>query len=208
MNIKTLLLVYKERDEEFFTHLKSLIDTKDDNETGIVGVEDGSVRVFKCPESQWLTHKANGRADKLADKVLFIDDINGISLKDCVYNEYGISYGPIDQRHFAIIVDEKYHWRVEKYAEFQSKLKQLVNDAEVTSVDAIPRIKEAKRNMKDNKPFAALGILCPLANIPTAIIYAKDMEEVKKNEKALRSQMLYYAINKVYFEELDHFMKS
>ena len=205
---KSLLIVYKERDEEFFSHLKQLIDAHDDHDGSIVGIEDGSVRVMRCPESQWLTHKANGRADKLADKVLFIDDINGISLKDCVYNEYGISYGPIDQRNFAIIVDEKYHWRVEKYAEFQSKLKQLVNDTEITSVDAIPRIKEAKRNMRDNKPFAALGIICPLANIPSAIIYAKDLEEVKKNEKALRSQMLYFALNKVYFEELDHFMKS
>ncbi len=203
---KSLLIVYKERDEEFFTHLKGLIDAQDDHNGSIVGIEDGSVRVMRCPESQWLMHKAKGNTDKLAEKVLFIDDIKGVSLTNYVFNQFGIAYGAMDQRQYAIIIDEKYPWDEMEYAIFQSDLKRFVSNSEVASVDAIKGIKSAKRNMKDNKPFAALGIICPLANIPTAILYAKDLEDVKKNEKALRSQMLYYAINRVYLEELDSFI--
>lgn len=202
-----LLIVYKEKDEEFFKHIKGLIESKDDNEKGIVGVEDGTVRVMKCPEKTWLLHKANGRENKLPQKILFIGGIKGISLKNYSYNEHGIAYGPINQNHYAIAIDEKYQWDELDYTSFQLELKRLTNNASITEIDAFKGKERSKRNMKDNSPFASLGLLLPSAFIAAGVLYAKDAKEAIKNAKILRSQMLYFAVTKVYFEELDKFMK-
>ena len=211
MKVKSLLIVYKDKDEEFFKHLKGLIDSKDDDQNGCVGVEDGTVRVFKCPEKQWLKYKAKGKEDRLADKTLFIDDMQGITAAgpiEPVYSKYGISYGPIDPLHYVVEVDEKYEWDEDAYRRFQEELKQLTDKDDVTETDAFAGQEEAKGRIKKNSKFVALSLLFPPALLVTGGIVAKEASEVFKNAKVIRSQMLYFALTKVYLEELDAFMKS
>ncbi len=211
MKVKSLLIVYKDKDEEFFKHLKGLIDSKDDSQDGSVGVEDGTVRVFKCPEKQWLKYKAKGKEDRLADKTLFIDDMQGITVSGPVkpvYSKYGISYGPIDQLHYVVEVDEKYVWEEESYRRFQEELKQLTDKDGVTETDAFAGQTDAKDRIKKKGKFVALSLLFPPALLVTGGMVVKDASEVFKNAKVIRSQMLYFALTKVYLEELDAFMKS
>lgn len=209
MKVKSLLIVYKDEDEEIFKHLKGLIDSNDDQD-GSVGVEDGTVRVFKCPEKQWLKYKAKGKEDRLADKTLFIDDMQGITVSGPVkpiYSQYGISYGPIDSLHYLVEVDENYVWEKEVYRRFQEELKQLTNNAD-TKTDAFASQEEAKERMKKNGKLLALSLLFPPALLLTGGMVAIDASEVSRNAKVIRSQMLYFALTKVYLEELDAFMKS
>lgn len=209
MKVKSLLIVYKEKDAEFFKQLKDLIVTKDDDLDKTVGVEDGTVRPIKCSEKKWLEHKDSGRDDKLlGDKIIFIDDIKDVTLRSPVYNKYGISYGPIDKRHFAIVVDEKYAWNEVDYTSFQLELKKLTDNATITETDAFTGQEAAKKKMKEKGKFMALGLLFPPALIVAGGMAVKDVSDVKKNSKLLRSQMLYFAITKVYLEELDKFIKK
>jgi hypothetical protein len=208
MKTKTLLIVYKEKDEAFFKQLKELIETKDDTSENTVGVEDGTVRVFKCSEKKWLQHKAKNTADKLADKTLFIDDIKDITLIHPIYNKYGISYGPIDKRHYAIIADEKFAWDEDAYADFHIELSRIIDDESLTEKDAFAGQAVAKKDMKKHGAIAALGLLFPVTVLVAGGLVAKNLSEAKKNADILRSQMLYFAIAKVYKEELDAFMKS
>ena len=55
---------------------------------------------------------------------------------------------------------------------------------------------------------AALGVLFPVAFIVAGGMVAKNLADAKKNADTLRNQMLYFAITKVYLEELDKFMKA
>ena len=209
MKVKGLLIVYKEKDEEFFKHLKELIVTKDDQVDNPVGVEDGTVRPIKCSEKKWLEHKEAGTDDKLlGDKIIFIDDIKDINLTNPVFNKYGITYGPIDNRHYAIVIDEKYVWNELDYTSFQLELKQLTDNASISETDAFAGQEGAKKRIKEKGKFMALGLLFPPALIVAGGMAAKDVSEAKKNSKTLRSQMLYFAITKVYMEELDRFMKK
>ena len=208
MRVKTLLIVYKEKDEKFFEQLKDLLEAKDDDLNEIIGVQDGSVRPFKCSEKQWLEHKSKGRIEKLADKVLFIDDLADITLPHPVFNKYGISYGPIDNNSYAIIVDEKHNWDEETYAEFQSELKAVTDDEKITEIDAFEGKKNTKTKLKKGRKAAFLGLLLPGVLFVAGGMLAKGASDAKKIDEILRSQMLYYAITKVYLEELDNFMKE
>ena len=208
MRVKTLLIVYKEKDEAYFNQLKDLIEANDDGSDNTVGVEDGTVHPYKCSEKQWLEHKSKGRENKLAEKVLFIDDIKDTTLPKPIYNKYGISYGPIDKRHFAIIVDEKYAWDEDTYTEFRLELQRLTNDESIASNDVLSEQKATTKKIKKKGAFAALGLLMPVSLVVAGGLIAKDLSDAKKNADVLRNQMLYFAINKVYKDELDKFMKT
>lgn len=209
MKTKELLIVYKEKDEDFFKQLKDLIVKKDDEVDNTVGVEDGTVRPVKCSEKKWLAHKESGTDDRLlGDKIIFIDDIKDVTLTNPVYNNYGISYGPIDNRHYAILVDEKYVWNELDYTSFQLELKQLTDNASISETDAFAGQEGAKKRIKEKGKIVALGLLFPPALIVAGGMVAKEASEAKKNSKVLRSQMLYFAVTKVYLEELDKFMKK
>ena len=207
MDIKTLLIVYQDKDKEFFKHLKNLIESKDDEPGNLIGVEDGTVRVFKCSDKKWLEHKGTTREKKLADKVLFIDDIRDVELSAPEFKRYGISYGQVDRTHYAVIVDEKYVWNEEEYKDFRIELMKYCDDS-VSEMDAFAAQERAKREAQNSAKFAAFGLLIPASLILTGGLVAKNLTEAKKKAEVLRKQMLYYAINKVYREELDSFMKQ
>ena len=74
---KTLIVVYKEKDELILNLLRKLVETKEDNaENGdVVGTKDGSVKIVSWTEKVWLEQK---KAGTIEDKVLLIGDIKGV----------------------------------------------------------------------------------------------------------------------------------
>lgn len=205
MKIKSLLIVYKEKDEEYFEYLKNLIDTNDDDKD-IVGTKDGTIRVMMCLEKTWLSHKEKGTSDKLADKTIFIDDIQGVSLENTIFDDYGIKYGLVDDNSFSIIVDEKYEWSEEKYNSFYKEIQEL-SILQIPDENIMNNKKDRQDKMKKHKALFILGVMYPLAfGAAGAIVGGTIAADAMKDSKLLRKQMLYYAINKVYIEELNDFM--
>ena len=72
--MQTLIVVYKNRDEMAINQLRKLLETDDDHEDRIVGVEDGSVEIVPWTEKVWIQNKEAGT---IKSKVLLIDDIKG-----------------------------------------------------------------------------------------------------------------------------------
>ena len=207
----SLLIVYKEKDKEYFKHLKSLIDSKDDTSEAIVGTEDGTVRVMKCVEQKWLQWEKRDKGDSaknLAGKILFIGDIKDIKVNFPDFNQYGIKYGCVDESSFAIQVDENHEWKPEEYAAFLKELKELTGK-EVAKKNAYEQLKDAK----DDTKKAAFATAAALALFPPAAFYigglaADAVQDMISNKKLIREQMLYFGITKAYLESLDDFMKT
>lgn len=201
-DITSLLVVYQKRDEEIFSHLKDLVERNDDGEDyEIVGTEDGTVRVIKCTEDIWLVHKKAGREKNLAEKVIFIGDIKGSENPISIYREHGISYGKIDNDHMKINVDENYIWNREEYSIFLSELKSVV-----ISADEIKASVEKKSRTKASMVVG--GILFPPLQIYNAVALAIDAKDARKDSKLMRKQMLLYGVSKLYYNDLEKFIKQ
>ena len=89
---KTLIVVYK--DELLMNQLKKLVETKDDNEDGIVGTKDDSINIVAWDEKVWLANKKSGN---IKGKILFLGDIKDIDklipVLDLQIDEYGVKFG-------------------------------------------------------------------------------------------------------------------
>jgi len=74
---QNLIVVYKDKDEISLNQLKKMVDTKDDevDSDGIIGTEDGTVKIVSWNEKTWLNNKKAGNTGQLDDKVLFLGDI-------------------------------------------------------------------------------------------------------------------------------------
>ncbi len=210
MNSKTkLLVVYKKKDEEYFDFLKGLVDDIDDFDDEIVGTEDETVRVLPCDEDKWLKWQKLGKADDLADKFLFIDDIKGVDLEKPKYNRYGIAYGYIDNNHFSIIVDEKYKWTEGYYRIFLNELNELLEGG-IAEENAF---KDYQLKKKDTKKKAIIGgvacLVWPLAGaVLAAGLNVPNIVEALNNKKVIRQQMLSFGITKAYFDEFGKFINK
>ena len=206
----TLLIVYKQKDEVYFKHLKELIDSFDDTEDSIVGTEDGTVRPMRCEERKWLKwaeRSHDGNTKRLADKYLFIGDIKGIELDSPQYSRYGVKFGPLNKQYYAINVDEDYDFDENSYANFMKELNSLVNN-DITEVSAFDDMQDAK----DIAKKAGAGAAAALVLFPPAApffggIVGAGANDYKKSKDILRAQMLYFAVTKAYLEGLEDFMK-
>jgi len=89
---KTLIVVYK--DELLINQLKKLVETRDDNEDGLVGTRDDSINIVSWTEKVWLGNK---KAGNLQGKILFLGEIKGtdklIPVIDVKFDRYGVRYG-------------------------------------------------------------------------------------------------------------------
>lgn len=130
--VRTLILVFKDKDELYSNLLRKLVDTKDDNQdTGeVVGTEDGSVEIVAWNEKQWLANKGT-----ISSKVLFLGEVKDadklIPIIDVKYNKFGITYGWAGNQA-VIYADPKALKSREDYNAFLDKLKQQKNNIEIS----------------------------------------------------------------------------
>ena len=203
-----LLIVYNEKDEEYFNHISELLSKNDDTDEHVIGVEDNSIEPLKCVEHKWLQWKKMGENNQLSEKVLFVDDIEGITLETPIYDEFGISFGPINDNQFMIKVDEEFEWNPWLYSKFHQELVDLV-DLNITKNEIYKTLNTHKEIVKNNMKTALISSLW--FALPGAILAActiDDVKKVKECEKLLRDQMMCYAMTKAYYNGLQRFIEK
>ena len=195
---QTLIIVCK--DEMHINQLRKLVETKDDDDTTIVGTQDGSIQIVAWDEKTWLAQK---KAGNINNKVLFIGKIKGldklIPVIDIKFNKYGVKYGWAGNQA-ALWIDTKAITSEEEYSEFLKELNDL------------PVPEQYKRELKETtkiitpvtagKPNLANQIASLSVN---AFLTVKDM---LRDKTQIKNQMFFYGIIKLYFNDLEKYMNS
>lgn len=217
---KTLLIVYKEKDEELFDYFKSIIVWDDDLGDQIIGTEDGTVRVMGLSEKDWLAKK---NKKGLSDKYIFIGDIEDVKDPYYIFDMHGVKFGEIDNDSIKIDVNASYEWSEEEYKVFLQEINNMLivfNDINNDSIGCgSGNFKKRKRkstidgekhDKKMTKRNWIMDLLCfiPIIGAIQGIVAIQEYSEVKKDESILRKQMLLYGICKLYYVKLDDFIKQ
>lgn len=182
---KTLIIVYK--NEMLLNQLKKMIETKDDNETEIIGIKDGSVKVVAWPEKTWLDQK---KAGNITSKVLFLGDIEGVNklipVLDVKFNEFGAKFGWAGNQA-AIFADVSIVCDEARYENFLNELKKL----------PIPDV--LKGNKKAHFEVKQVSFLDKIA---------KGIQGAFDNRIAIKNQLLIYSVYKFYYLGLQDFIEA
>ena len=191
----SLIVVYKEKDEMAVNQLRKLLDTKDDTEDGVVGVQDRTVKVVAWTEKVWLQNKASGKLDS---KVLLIDDIKGakslLPIIEVKYSKHGITYGWAGNQAI-ISIEEKALFKKEDYEAFLADLKEIADKigaeyGKKIAEDAVKLLKEVW-----------LTAIPLVGNFFSGKLMGDALKQV-------REQMLMFAVTHIYLNHLDSFVKE
>ncbi len=196
--MQTLIVVYKNRDEMAINQLRKLLETDDDHEDRIVGVEDGSVEIVPWTEKVWIQNKEAGT---IKSKVLLIDDIKGSDqlspIMDIKYDKYGIIYGWAGSQAL-LTIDEKALKKKENYEKFLAELRTKVKNG-VTK-------KEKKLGL--NKRTVGKGLATAFLPFVWPAFAARLIKDGFDDGKIVRQQMLMLGMNELYYNHLDQFLKG
>ncbi|MEH2936606.1 hypothetical protein [Acutalibacter sp. JLR.KK004] len=196
--MQTLIVVYKNRDEMAINQLRKLLETDDDHEDRIVGVEDGSVEIVPWTEKVWIQNKEAGT---IKSKVLLIDDIKGSDqlspIMDIKYDKYGIIYGWAGSQAL-LTIDEKALKKKENYEKFLAELRTKVKNG-VTK-------KEKKLGL--NKRTVGKGLATAFLPFVWPAFAASLIKDGFDDGKIVRQQMLMLGMNELYYNHLDQFLKG
>ena len=196
--MQTLIVVYKNRDEMAINQLRKLLETDDDHEDRIVGVEDGSVEIVPWTEKVWIQNKEAGT---IKSKVLLIDDIKGSDqlspIMDIKYDKYGIIYGWAGSQAL-LTIDEKALKKKENYEKFLAELRTKVKNG-VTK-------KEKKLGL--NKRTVGKGLATAFLPFVWPAFAASLIKDGFDDGKIVRQQMLMLGMNELYYNHLDQFWKG
>jgi len=231
---KTLIVVYK--DEMLMNQLKKMVETNDDtNEQEVVGTRDGSINIVSWSEKVWL---ANKKAGNIKDKVLFLGDIKGtdklIPVIDLKIDEHGIRFGWAGNQA-VLYADTKELADREKYVQFIEQLanfpvpemiKQAKNvkfneltseeteeTAENETVEEVDETVETTDEPKKKTPaflLKAKDVLAKGVDVAgkAGSIVAVKAEDLTRDRAAVKQQMLFYGVVKLYNDCLENFMNS
>lgn len=196
--MQTLIVVYRNRDEMAINQLRKLLETDDDHEDRIVGVEDGSVEIVPWTEKVWIQNKEAGT---IKSKVLLIDDIKGSDqlspIMDIKYDKYGIIYGWAGSQAL-LTIDEKALKKKENYEKFLAELRTKVKNG-VTK-------KEKKLGL--NKRTVGKGLATAFLPFVWPAFAASLIKDGFDDGKIVRQQMLMLGMNELYYNHLDQFLKG
>lgn len=196
--MQTLIAVYRDKDEMAINQLRKLLETNDDQDDRIVGVEDGSVQIVPWTEKVWLQNKEGGT---IKSKVLLIDGIKGIEqlipLIDVKYDQFGIIYGWAGSQAI-LSINEKALKKKAIYEDFLAELRKMANN---TVAKKQKKLGLNGRTIGKGLATAFLPVVWPAF----AISLIKDGFD---DGKVVRQQMLMHGINELYYNHLDQFMKG
>lgn len=191
-----LVVAYKKQDEMVVNFLKKLVNLKDDKDDEIVGIEDGTLSIVPWEEKVWLDNKAAGRLNL---KVLLLDGVKGckelLPIIDQKYNNYGIIYGWAG-KDALISIDEKVLNNKEKYESFLNELKEFQN---IKSLEISNEVATKTDKAKKNLWMLAIPGLMEISTAALAIGHTQD-------KKLIRKQMMLFAIEHFYINNLNEFI--
>lgn len=228
---KTLIVVYK--DEMLMNQLKKMVETNDDtDEQEVVGTRDGSINIVSWNEKVWL---ANKKAGNIKDKVLFLGDIKGtdklIPVIDLKIDEYGIRFGWAGNQA-VLYADTKELADREKYVQFIEKLAdfpvpEIIKQAKNVKFNELSNA-EAEETVENEEAEENVEVSDePKKKTPAFLLKAKDVlakgvdvagkagnivavkaEDLTRDRAAVKQQMLFYGVVKLYNDCLEKFMNS
>lgn len=222
---KTLIVVYK--DELLMNQLKKLIETNDDNEDSIVGTRDGSINIVSWTEKVWLDNK---KAGNIKGKILFLGDVKGtnelIPVIDEKFNNYGVKYGWAGNQA-VLYADTKCLSNRVEYDEFLEKMSELPvpdffkpvkeeavlsgleDDVEESEIDEGDKdddelnIADKPSLFDDAKKLISEGVQV-VEKVGSQVV--EKSEELFRDKKLMKRQMLVYGIINLYNDNLEEFM--
>ncbi len=196
--MQTLIVVYKDKDEMCVNQLRKLIETNDDRDGVITGVEDGSVQIVPWTEKVWLQNKEAGT---IKSKVLLIGGIKGVEhlwpIVDIKYDKHGVRYGWAGSQA-VLKVDEKALGSNDAYEDFLAELRSKASNA----------VANDKRKLGWNKKSVGKGIGAVLAPYVWPAFVASLIKDGFHDSRIVRQQMLLLGVSELYTNHLDQFMKG
>ena len=225
---KTLIVVYK--DELLMNQLKKMVETRDDNEEGVVGTRDDSINIVSWTEKVWMGNK---KAGNIQGKILFLGDIKGtdqlIPVLDVVFNDSGVKYGWAGNQA-VLFVDPRVLTDRKAYDDFLKKLSELpVPDflktmkenvvstgtdpdletlEESTAIELLPEDGEGTKPQRQSIFQVAQKAIVSGAEAVGRVgnqVAAKS-EELFRNKTLMKRQMLFYGVIHLYNDGLEKFM--
>lgn len=219
---KTLIVVYK--DEMVANQLRKMIETKDDiSDKDIVGTKDDSINIVVWTEKVWLQNK---KAGNIKDKVLFLGDIKGtdklIPVLDKKIDEYGVKFGWAGNQA-VLYTDDSVISDREKYMQLIEQLSEL------PVPDMIKKPKNVKKSETEKSSDEGEEIIDPATEQGKKTIALFDKaknvvgngadtlgklgnrlaikaEDTFRDRGAVRQQMLFYGVVRLYNNCLEEFM--
>lgn len=217
---KSLIVVYK--DEISLNLLKKLIETKDDTESKVIGIPDGSVNVVAWTEKVWLANKKPGN---LQGKVLFLDDIKGydklIPVIDIQFDKHGVKYGWAGNQAI-IYTNVKELTDRDEYLAFVDELKELpipdsYKEAKNVNIGNKEDVKDIESSEEESDSESQQNVFLKakeklekgVNSINNAgIDFAKKLEDSFRDKNYVKTQMLLYGIIHLYNDHLNEFMNK
>lgn len=225
---KTLIVVYK--DELLMNQLKKMIETHDDSEDSIVGTRDDSINVVSWTEKVWLGNK---KAGNIQGKILFLGDIKGtdklIPVLDVKYDDRGVKYGWAGNQA-VLYADPKLLTDRYSYDDFLKALSELPvpdflktmkEDVVLTGAesepeeadnsdegDSVPESDDMDKPKRPNLFKAAQRAISTGAEAVGKVgsQMVTRSEELFRNKKLMKRQMLFYGVIHLYYDGLETFM--
>ncbi len=224
---KTLIVVYK--DELLMNQLKKMIETNDDNEDEVVGTRDDSINIVSWTEKVWLGNK---KAGNIKGKILFLGDVKGtkelIPVIDEKFSDCGVKYGWAGNQA-VLYADTKVLAERKDYDDFLIKLSELPipdflkqgkekeeafeteKEHETNESTEIVESPDVIEVVEDDKPDL-LKMAQKAFEDGTEVVekigsqMAVKSEEIFRDKKKMKRQMLMYGIIHLYNENLEEFM--
>lgn len=227
---KTLIVVYK--DELLMNQLKKMVETHDDNDEGIVGTRDDSINIISWTEKVW---NGNKKAGNIQGKILFLGDIKStdklIPVLDVKFDDCGVKYGWAGNQA-VLFADPKILSDRQAYDEFLGKLSELPvpdflksmkdnvvstgTDSESETAEEMQGIEVLGEDGKASNPQVSKLFKAAQKAIESGAevvekagtqVVARS-EELFRNKKLMKRQMLFYGVIHLYNDGLEEFMNA
>ncbi len=204
--IKTLYVVTKSGED--FKQLRELVESNDDTDDEIIGIKDGSVRLFNLGETMWEKNVLEKN-----DKILFIGKVNKTSQlrkKAKYYNdEYGIRYGFCEDKYAFLEVDPDALNDRTIYKEF---IDSLLNMPIVEGVVGLKKTKKNNAQIKLGKQEKKIIKHTPgkknFRRFVVPLGFVKDISDTQKENKYIAKQQYAFGLIHFYYYFLQDFMES
>ena len=201
---KTLYVVTKSGEE--YKQLRELVEANDDNGDEIVGVKDGTVRLFNLGETMW---EKNALGEN--EKILFIGKVKKTSKlrKKAKYvdDNFGIRYGFCDTKYAFLEVNPRVLNDREKYLVFLKNLLDMpVSEGIVESKKSDKKRDGVEFSKKEKKIVKHTVAKKTIKRFIVPFGFIKDISDTQMEYNYIENQQYAYGLIHFYYYLMQNFM--